>query len=652
MIKKIQLLLFFLIIQNICFSQNIEKVIDSLKRELKITTQENVRAKIYGDLTWYYSRVSTDSALIYGEKAINLSKKIKDSVLLAQSLSDFAVVHYSKGEYKIANQYFNQSLKIREVLKDSSGIASLHYKIGNVFYQTTQMDSAMTYYFKALRFYDNNKMELLVNSLQSNIGAVHMNQKNYPKAIEYFNKNISFFEKNKQTDLLVNALINKASVLLATNDTIAAIENLERSILLGKEINSYAALGSAFNNLGTIYSNQKKYALAKSSILESIKYRKNTGLNTELASSMLTLAGIYNLEGDFNKAKPLLLKSLKQFQDENIEEKMALTYLQLIPVYANSAKPDSVSYYTNLYIQNQEKTFSSEVLNITNELETRYQTEKKENEILAQRAQLAEKDLEVERKNTIIFGAFGLAIIFGLIGYLFFNQQKLKNRQLKKESELKTALAKIETQNRLQEQRLRISRDLHDNIGAQLTFIISSIDNIKYGFTDISEKLTNKLSSISVFTSQTIYELRDTIWAMNKNNITFEDLQTRITNFIEKAKIASEKTNFVFVIDPEIDENKEFSSVEGMNIYRIIQEAVNNAIKYADASKIEVHISEKVNNYIIEIKDNGKGFVASDIEMGNGLNNIKKRVRELEGDVEIISENDKGTTIKVSFKNS
>ena len=82
---------------------------------------------------------------------------------------------------------------------------------------------------------------------------------------------------------------------------------------------------------------------------------------------------------------------------------MALTYLQLIPVYANSAKPDSVSYYTNLYIQNQEKTFSSEVLNITNELETRYQTEKKENEILAQRAQLAEKDLEVERKNTIIF---------------------------------------------------------------------------------------------------------------------------------------------------------------------------------------------------------------------------------------------------------
>ena len=72
---------------------------------------------------------------------------------------------------------------------------------------------------------------------------------------------------------------------------------------------------------------------------------------------------------------------------------------------------------------------------------------------------------------------------------MFYNQQKLKNRQLQKENELKDALIKIETQNRLQEQRLRISRDLHDNIGAQLTFIISSIDYLKYGFEIKNEKL-------------------------------------------------------------------------------------------------------------------------------------------------------------------
>lgn len=128
-----------------------------------------------------------------------------------------------------------------------------------------------------------------------------------------------------------------------------------------------------------------------------------------------------------------------------------------------------------------------------------------------------------------------VAILLSVLGYLLYNQQKLKNRQLQKESELKEALARIETQNKLQDQRLKISRDLHDNIGAQLTFIISSIENLQYGFEIKNEKLTKKLQDISAFTKETIYELRDTIWAMNKSEISLEDLQTRISNFVENA---------------------------------------------------------------------------------------------------------------------
>jgi signal transduction histidine kinase len=257
--------------------------------------------------------------------------------------------------------------------------------------------------------------------------------------------------------------------------------------------------------------------------------------------------------------------------------------------------------------------------------------------------------LEVRRKNTFIFGSLGLALILGLLGYLLYNQQKMKNRQLQKETELTSALAKIETQNKLQEQRLRISRDLHDNIGAQLTFIISSIDNLKYGFTDISEKLGNKLIGISSFTQQTIYELRDTIWAMNKENITFEDLQSRIANFIEHAKNASEKTDFSFNIDENVDETHIFSSVEGMNIYRIIQEAVNNALKYASADEIEVNISEKENKYTVEITDTGIGFDQDSTELGNGLNNMKKRAREIGGNIKFVSKINKGTKVILNF---
>jgi len=275
-----------------------------------------------------------------------------------------------------------------------------------------------------------------------------------------------------------------------------------------------------------------------------------------------------------------------------------------------------------------------------------FETEKKEKEILQQRAQLAEKELEVKQKNYFIFGSLGLALVLGLIGYLLYNQQKLKNRQLQKESELKTALVKIETQNRLQEQRLRISRDLHDNIGSQLTFIISSIDNLKYGFKDMGEKLSDKLLGISSFTTQTIYELRDTIWAMNKNNITFEDLQSRIINFIDNAKLATEQTNFTFTIDASVHQENTFTSVQGMNIYRIIQEAVNNAIKYANASEVGVFISED-NGFHFKITDDGIGFKEDQVALGNGINNMKKRARDLSGTLTISSSDKKGTTITV-----
>jgi signal transduction histidine kinase len=295
------------------------------------------------------------------------------------------------------------------------------------------------------------------------------------------------------------------------------------------------------------------------------------------------------------------------------------------------------------------------ILNETNsriieETEAKYETEKKERDLAETRADLAESELKVRQKNNLIYGSLGLALILGLLGYLFYNQQKLKNRQLQKEAELKEALVKIETQNKLQEQRLRISRDLHDNIGAQLTFIISSIDNLKYGLKEATKTTRDKLSSISDFTSQTIYELRDTIWAMNKEDITFEDLQVRISNFIDKAKVASEKTQFSFSIDSAINPEHSFSSVVGMNIYRIIQEAVNNSLKYADASEIKVSIKKEASHFTITVMDNGKGYDINTVEMGNGLNSMKKRARDIKGAITYSSEIKKGSfvTLKVT----
>ncbi|MGZ0015107.1 ATP-binding protein [Yeosuana sp. AK3] len=629
------------------FSQNQQKIIDSLKRELLKPEKDSIKAKIYGDLTWYYASISTDSALVYGKKAMVLAEKLHDSTFLAQTISDNGVVYYLKGDYETSEKLFRQSLKIRNLQKDSAGVASLNFKIGNIFSKKVLLDSAMVYYLKALDFYEKKEAVVVANSLKSNIGTIYMTLKNYNKALEYFNENIEFFKNSNQQEFLGNALVNKASVYLYKKDTVQAIFNLKKGIEASEKANAYPTLGSAYNNLGTIYNNKKDFQQAKKYILKSIEIREKANLKTELESSMLTLAGIYNELGEFKKSKPILLQNLKVFEKEELLDKLLLTYLQLIPVFAYEAKPDSVSFYTNKYIKTQEVYAQENMQTITTELETKYQTEKKEREILAQRANIAEKELNINRKNTQIIGLVILAVVLSFLGYLLYNQQKLKHRQLKKESELKEALIKIETQNKLQEQRLRISRDLHDNIGAQLTFIISTLENLQYGFKISNKKLVEKLYSISDFTKETINELRDTIWAMNKNEITFEDLQSRISNFIDKAHISDDKINFSFQVDKQVNLDATFSSVEGMNIYRIIQESINNSIKYAEAKSIKVTIDCAQEKLVITISDDGKGFDIAHVKMGNGINNMKKRAEDLQASLKISSEMDKGTKVQL-----
>lgn len=407
-----------------------------------------------------------------------------------------------------------------------------------------------------------------------------------------------------------------------------------------------------FNNIGNTYLKQKRFKESRAYISKALELNKRRGRSYNLATNYTNLATIAYEMGDYQTAKKEFVTAYEYARDSESIEKLRDVVQQEAWFYKRIGDFEKALERQEAFYELRDSVFNTNRAAKFAEMETRYQTEQKEKALAETRANLAERELEVRRKNFLMYGGFSLALILGLMGYLFYNQQRLKNRQLQKENELKTALAKIETQNKLQEQRLRISRDLHDNIGSQLTFIISSLDNIKFGFKDISEPLTTKLSSISAFTSETIYELRDTIWAMNKSKITVEDLQSRISNFIEKASTSSEHIQFDFKVANEISSSDSFTSVEGMNIYRIIQEAVNNALKYSNCKTIEVAIGWNQPDYSISITDDGTGFDGDDVTMGNGINNMRKRARELGGELQLSSSKENGTNVSVKFPKS
>ena len=153
---------------------------------------------------------------------------------------------------------------------------------------------------------------------------------------------------------------------------------------------------------------------------------------------------------------------------------------------------------------------------------------------------------------------------------------------------------------------------------------------------------TDRLTSINFFTRNTINQLRDTVWAMNKDAIKFEDLIDRISNHISQAgQLVGTRITF----KNEIDEAIEFSALVGINVFRIMQEAINNAIKYADAELVIVEIKLIDGGYELSITDDGNGFDIDKTDQGNGIRNMMQRSAEIDGKLIIDSKVNHGTTI-------
>lgn len=200
-----------------------------------------------------------------------------------------------------------------------------------------------------------------------------------------------------------------------------------------------------------------------------------------------------------------------------------------------------------------------------------FETEQKENELLRNRAELLQQEKDLRKKEIIIFSVVALLVVLAAFSYLYMRQQKLKREQLEKEKELEVALARIETQNRLEEQRIRISRDLHDNIGSQLTFIMSSLDNLRFKLKDEEPEISEKLKQTSIFTSQTINDLRDTVWAMNKESISFEELKQRLMNLLDQAREMNPEIYYSLRTDSNIDPERTFTALEGINFSELFR---------------------------------------------------------------------------------
>lgn len=642
MVKKLFSLLFFIAAVT-TYAQNPKKMIDTLKAELARPITPERKAVVYSDLTWYYANVSIDSALAYGKKALALAKGQNNEKLTAQVHSDLGAVYLNKGAMDDSYENYLACLKIRRKLKDASGVAGTMSNLGVIYERIGQRDSAMANYTHALAYFESAKDHKKVDMLKNNIGLLFEKMENYPQAEKLY-KEVAAYRRATGQKVPLAMVFNNLGNLSKVQGHLQEAEPYYREALeISLKQNDPTLVSSSYLNLGFLYNAMNKPKEAIPMFEKSLEIANKVKSNYDIAKINNGLGMAYKKLNDNEKAKSYYLKALGEMKKMDRRETERL-HLDLVPIYSSLGMQDSADYHLQKYKATMGVKVEDRVLGEAMELEKKYQTEKKEKELLLKEAEA--------RKRNMLITILSVVVAFSLIvTYLIYRQQKLRNVQLKQEFTLKEALKEIETQNRLQRQRLEISKDLHDNIGSQLTFIISSVDNINEAYHIDNPAIANRLNNISSFTRDTILELRDTIWAMNNKDISFEQLRVRIFNFIDKAQQAKEDVAFTFALADSLEEAT-LSSLEGMNIYRTIQEAVNNAIKHSGATAVAINITHEVNAMKITIGDNGKGFFIDGTVKGNGLINMEKRIEDIGGTFEIISSPGSGTTITATLPDS
>jgi signal transduction histidine kinase len=193
----------------------------------------------------------------------------------------------------------------------------------------------------------------------------------------------------------------------------------------------------------------------------------------------------------------------------------------------------------------------------------------------------------------------------------------------------------------IQMERERIARELHDNVGSQLTYLINKIEDEHSLLADKDEA-----EKLGRFARDTMRELRETIWALDKKEVLPEELEVKVRQLLQLYK----DDHRIIELSWEYDNAAQIKlkSLEALNIYRVIQEALNNGVKYSGASLIRISAHFFRAGMSISIEDNGKGFDAAQIENGYGFPNMQKRVQEMNGALVIEGRPGKGT--QVSFR--
>jgi signal transduction histidine kinase len=549
----------------------------------------------WNNANFYKKKEIYDTAYYHYNRAYIYFESIDQQNYAAKMLYGMSFIKGRYRDYSGSEILIVKAISKYKLLKKNEALYASYNLLALLQNDIKEFDRALFYHNKALEYLNKlkNKKDFYEISL-NNIGLVYINKREYSKALSYFNRILKNGNlKIKNIDRYARVLDNRAYCKLLNRDTVNVKKNLYQSLKIRDSIQSKSGI-----------------VISKIHLSEYYSYIKDTVIALKYGEEANSLSKTIKNSRDYLASLKLLSK---------LDKKKAEDYLDKYIIYNDSLQ------YVDRKTQNKFTRIA-------------YETDE----------YIEETKLLSRQKIRILIIGLVIVLIVSLTYYIII--QRSRNKRLLLETDQQTAneqiyILTLKQQTKLEEEktkeRNRISQELHDGILGKLFGV-----RVDLGFLDLKgdddtlkqyESFLDELQGIEA-------EIREVSHKLNINfNSSEIDFSSILKQFLENK---SRLSNFTYQLN--IEENvawSEINEITKVNLYRILQEALQNVIRYADAKTITLNFSVEKNNLIVSVNDNGIGFDVNKRKKGIGIKNMKSRIQKLNGVFSIHSEIDKGTII-------
>lgn len=571
---------------------------------------------------------------------LRLGLLLKDSELIARGYYGFGQWAIGTSRKEEALRHLQRALTTWFERAQTAGTAGVYNDLGYVYGDKGELDSARAWYLKAMRIYDRVRDPSGMAETLSNLSSSSLELGNRPEAIRYGRQALAIRERGQDMDALALSCNNLSQIYLQADSMEQALYYQRLGLRYAEASGAKLRLAQSYTSMSLLLNRQGKNAEALEYEKKAMQICRETGDSSMLARRCIAAGMLSAALKDSTGA--VAYYDLGERVARALNDKFNLRDVYLYRTVFYRDRKDYARAYDNLkkYYSYKDSIVGQETKRNIAEIQAKYETEKKDEEIRTKEQELrlakAEKELkerqleQQKQGRNILIGA---VVVLGLIAAGLFNRYQLKK--------------KLQQQAALLEMRNHIARDLHDELGSTLTsiHILSQVSQNHFG--PDPSRAFSLLEKITDQSRQMQQSMSDIVWAIRSDNDKIENLMVRMREYLAQT-LEAKDIGIRFEADEELLGHS-FTMQQRKDLLLIFKEAVNNAAKYACCKRLEVSFRRCGDKVVLEVVDDGVGFDMAERRSGNGLSNMQSRSVALDGECRIESALGRGTRVVVEM---